>query len=653
MSHSVASHVSHLANRVVGAGASLFCKVLFLCCMSCSSDLGNPQADDARDKTTPQHNSKQTLDTSADPNANSTALITTSTAKKWVDEFQRDMDPANDGWDSELFADRASKHLNRLGELMVSANPPTADDLSSLLAIDFSCSALRPIERQATFADTSVTVRRPQRYGQDAVHLGASGLTKALGELTSGLEFATDKRFKFKQFRVTPVKEHIDTTTYFEISGHTPSGAIQRTATWTCRWEPDASGREPRLLLITVDGYEEVLVRNTNKTLFSDVTESVFRDAKAYDEQFRYGVDYWRARLENYLGIYFDGLHGLAVGDVNGDGLDDVYLCEPGGLPNRLFVQTNTGLVRDISAQSGVDLLDSSRRALFVDLDNDGDQDLVMPVERQIQFYSNNGEGQFAPEVRIAVEGETAYSLAAADYDQDGDLDVYACFYHGLGEVETNRLPAPIPLHDARTGGRNHLFRNEGNWRFYDATGEVGLDDENNRWSYAAVWEDYDNDGDQDLYVANDFGRNNLYRNDGLSAPRFSDVAGSAGAEDMNFGMSATFGDYNRDGWMDLYVSNMFSAAGGRITSQPGFQSVGSGAVKTAYQQMVRGNTLLENTGDGAFRDVSASRGVTMGRWAWGSLFADVNNDGWEDILVANGFVTGHLPGVGAAVKMT
>jgi hypothetical protein len=89
----------------------------------------------------------------------------------------------------------------------------------------------------------------------------------------------------------------------------------------------------------------------------------------------------------------------------------------------------------------------------------------------------------------------------------------------------------------------------------------------------------------------------------------------------------------------------MFSAAGGRVTFQPGFQTDGADDVKAIYQRMVRGNTLLENAGDGTFRDVSASANVTMGRWAWGSQFADINNDGWEDLLVANGFVTGHLPG--------
>jgi hypothetical protein len=185
------------------------------------------------------------------------------------------------------------------------------------------------------------------------------------------------------------------------------------------------------------------------------------------------------------------------------------------------------------------------------------------------------------------------------------------------------------------------LFRNDGQWTFLDVTEQVGLDVDNRRWSLAAAWEDYDNDADPDLYVVNDFGHNNLYRNDG---GRFVEIAGAAGAVDANQGMSAAWADYDHDGWMDIYISNMFSAAGSRVTNQSNFMPGLSGHAKGLYQQLARGNTLLRNQADGTFRDVSVSAGVTMGRWAWASLFSDINNDSWEDLLVTNGYLTQDSP---------
>jgi hypothetical protein len=168
------------------------------------------------------------------------------------------------------------------------------------------------------------------------------------------------------------------------------------------------------------------------------------------------------------------------------------------------------------------------------------------------------------------------------------------------------------------------------------------LNENNTRWSFAASWEDYDGDGDADLYVANDFGRNNLYRNDGGN---FTDVAAEAGVEDIAAGMSVAWGDYNQDGKMDLYVGNMFSSAGQRIAFQGRFHTAANNETREQFQRHARGNSLFLNLGDGTFRDVSEEAGVTLGRWAWASPFIDINNDGWEDLVVANGFVTGSNTG--------
>ena len=109
----------------------------------------------------------------------------------------------------------------------------------------------------------------------------------------------------------------------------------------------------------------------------------------------------------------------------------------------------------------------------------------------------------------------------------------------------------------------------------------------------------------------------------------------------MSAGMSASWGDFNRDGRLDIYISNMFSAAGNRITFQRQFKPGAPKTMLAQYQRHARGNSLFQAGLDGGgFSDVSVEQGVTMGRWAWGSRFVDLNNDGWEDLVVANGFIS-------------
>ena len=328
---------------------------------------------------------------------------------------------------------------------------------------------------------------------------------------------------------------------------------------------------------------------------------------------------------------------GWAVGDVDGDELEDLFVCQPGGLPNMLFLRSSDRSTREAAQAWGVDGLDAARAALLIDLDAEGDRDLALTIASDLVVHENTG-ARFVE--RWSEDVGVSTSLAAADVDADGDLDIFVCGYVDPYADET----APRPYQDARNGAPNRLFQNatsqdgesaEPRWRFVDATAALGLDANNDRFSFAASFEDYDDDGDPDLYVANDFGRNNLYRNDG---GHFADVAAELGVEDQAAGMGVSWGDANGDGRLDLYVSNMDSSAGRRLVFQRTFRER-QGDVDP-FVRHARGNTLFLRTDDG-FRDASLEFGVERGRWAWGGLFCELNNDGRPDLVVPNGFVTG------------
>ena len=554
-----------------------------------------------------------------------------------ADAYRR-IDPANDGWQTEAFNEAAGDQLKQLAKLLEHPEEISNQQLNRLAADTFTCPALRPGTLVEVFRDDSLRVQRSNGTVQEsdaAEFQGPDGLREAASRFARLFSAGID-RVKFKLFKVESTGGRTATTLFFHAFGSIDDGALQCNATWKVDWEIE-SGAAPRLKGIQVRQYEEVVHHGTPGVMFADCTEAVLGDTDCYREQFLYATDHWRARIARDLGLDVVANHGLAVGDVNGDELDDLYICQQGGLPNRLLIQNADGTLRDASADSGADWLDYCASALLVDLDNDGDRDLVVAQEWRILLMSNDGGGRFQLEFGIGSRAQS-FSLTAADYDTDGDLDVYVCGYNPpISVLRRGAMGEPVPYHDANNGGRNILLRNEGGWLFNDVTLSVGLEENNTRYSFAAAWEDFDNDGDQDLYVANDYGRNNLYRNDG---GRFVDVAATLEVEDMSAGMSASWADFNCDGWMDLYVSNMFSAAGNRITYQRQFKTASDENVRRQFQRHARGNTLFENTGGGPFRDVSQQAAVTMGRWAWGSKFVDLNGDGWEDIVVANGFIT-------------
>ncbi|MFP6858605.1 MAG: VCBS repeat-containing protein [Roseibacillus sp.] len=558
-------------------------------------------------------------------------------------------DPSADGWPSEVLSEQAKDQLKRLGKLIL--HPGQRDDaaLRQIVAEGFSFDGLEPKGSEVVYTDSALTVERMAAQPAATPRRGIAEIEAAIGNIGTLLVNAAEPRFEVKVFRVQQETDSFTTQQYVEISGITKTGVIEQHATWRTRWTMSAGDSPPRLLQLDVSDVEQVTSRTGGRTLFSDCTQSVLGSNASYQQQIGRGFNHWLHRTQDTQYFFWLGIPGVALGDVNGDGLDDLYLCQEDGLPNRLYLQNADGTLRDESEAAGVNWLEGSRSALLVDLDNDGDQDLAVAIMGGIVLAANRGDGHFDYRALLPTSHDLM-SLSAADYDQDGRLDLYVCTYWRNGSAgpesgSSGVVTGRFVYHDSNVGGYNSLFRNEttdlDGWNFREVTAEVGLDSNNGRWSLAAAWEDYDNDGDQDLYVANDFGRNCLYRNDG---GKFVDVAGEADVEDSASGMAVTWGDYNRDGWMDVYISNMFSAAGNRITFQEQFKPNASPEVRARLRRFARGSTLLKNLDNRSFGDVSEVAGVARARWAWGTSFIDINNNGWEDLVVANGNVTGDDP---------
>jgi len=381
-------------------------------------------------------------------------------------------------------------------------------------------------------------------------------------------------------------------------------------------------------------------IASSSKPFFRDVSAAVFQNNAAFREQLVRGVPYWRSRLDPACGIDLYGSNGIAVGDIDNDGTDEVYVCQPGGLPNRLFKFREDGTLADITAAWGADILDDTSCALFLDLRNSGRQDLVvlrsggplLLVNEGARFRLRKDAFQFATLPQGGFTG-----MGAADFDRDGKLDLYLCCYVYF-QSEAQYTYAS-PYHDAQNGPPNFLLRNrltaDGGGSFEDCTAETGMNENNNRFSFAPAWCDFNEDGWPDLYVANDFGRKNLYVN---HEGRFRDKAVEAGVEDIGPGMSAAWFDYDGDGRADLYVANMWTDAGQRLIQDTRFGPAQQ--APEAYRRHTMGNTLFHNRGDGKFEDVTAARQAGFGRWAWGADGHDLDNDGQPEIFVTCGMLT-------------
>ena len=314
----------------------------------------------------------------------------------------------------------------------------------------------------------------------------------------------------------------------------------------------------------------------------------------------------------------------VSVADYDGDGWPDLYFTNSRfGEPNALYYNRGDGTFEDVAARAG--LADLNRPAegvsmgsVWGDFDNDGREDLLVYRYGYLALFRNLDGRRFedvtgAAGLRRWVNSNGAIWL---DYDRDGLLDLYVTAYF-RDEVNLWNLTTTRIMHDsfefATNGGKNLVFHNLGGGKFEDVTDRLGLG--STRWTLAAASADFNDDGWPDIYLANDYGPEELYLND--QGRRFILTTAGLGSESKS-GMSVSLGDaYNR-GRLDVFVTNI---------SERGY--------------LFQNNNLRLNLmpDAGRFRNVADATVADAG-WAWGAQFGDLNNDGSSDLFVANGFIS-------------
>ena len=312
----------------------------------------------------------------------------------------------------------------------------------------------------------------------------------------------------------------------------------------------------------------------------------------------------------------------VAVADYDGDGWEDLFVTDSArDAVNLLYRNRGDFTFAEVAAEAGVaagnDASNASADALWFDKEGDGDPDLLVVRFGQSLLYENRGDGTFRDVTAAAGLAARRNSITALafDYDLDGDLDLLLGNYFApvdLFDPETPRF-FPESFETAANGGGLTLYRNAGDGTFAEVTAEAGLAGYTG-WTLDVGHADFDWDGDDDLYVAADFGADRFFVNRGDGT--FRDATEEAIGFDTKKGMNADWADFDNDGLFDVFVTN--------ITDE----------------YMREGNFLWHNEGDGTFTDLARETGTWDTGWAWAGKFFDADNDGWRDLYVANGWVS-------------
>ncbi len=356
---------------------------------------------------------------------------------------------------------------------------------------------------------------------------------------------------------------------------------------------------------------------------------------------------------------YFYNGGGVAVGDLNGDGLDDLYFSG-NQIPNRLYINRNDRdgepmKFEDVTTLAGVAGRESSWKTgvTMADVNGDGKLDIyvcfsgnLLPEKRRNELYINQGNdahglpkfAEMAAEYGLASEG-TSTQATFFDYDKDGDLDMFLLNHNPkslpvLNEMGTAEL---LKKDDPMNGMR--LYRNDNN-KFRDVTQSVGLQSSALSYGLGAGVADVDGDGWTDIYVSNDYQvPDYLYINDKKGG--FKDQLGSRIGHTSHFSMGSDVADINNDARPDILTLDMLPESNSRqklLMAPDNYQKFDLN-VRLGFNHQYMRNMLQINDGNGNFQEIGQLAGLSNTDWSWSALFADFDNDGWKDLHITNGYL--------------
>lgn len=346
--------------------------------------------------------------------------------------------------------------------------------------------------------------------------------------------------------------------------------------------------------------------------------------------------------IYTYRNFYNGG--GVGLGDINNDGLIDIYF-NGNQLPNKLFLNKGNFKFEDITEKAGVAGTKSwSTGVSMADVNGDGWLDIyvcnsgdVKGDDKENELFINNGDLTFTERAReygIADKGFTTHAVFF-DYDRDNDLDLYILnnSYQAIGSF--NLMKNERPKRDALGGDK--LMRNDGD-HFTDVSEGAGIYGSVIGFGLGATIGDVNKDGWPDIYVSNDFfERDYLYLNnqDGTFTERLTEQMKSISGASMG----ADLADINNDGWPDIFVTEMLPETNERIKTVTTFENWDryQYSVSNDYHHQFTRNMLQLNNGDNSFSEVGRLTGMEATDWSWGALMFDMDNDGWKDVFVANG----------------